>query len=100
MISSVALQTLTSGLAVQAKAAETAADNIVNVVTPGYQAERGQVVSTNPSGASYVPLPPEGEVDLGRELVNLTAAKQAYSLAAHSFSSIAKTEKDGLDTLA
>ncbi|MBI3445547.1 MAG: hypothetical protein HY055_09355 [Magnetospirillum sp.] len=100
MITSVALPTLSSGLAVQSRAAQTAADNIANVVTPGYEAQQGQVVSVNPSGASYVPLPPEGEVDLGRELVNLTAAKQAYSLAAHAFSSIAKTEKDGLDTLA
>ena len=100
MISTVSLSTLASGLSVQTRAAETAAANIANVSTQGYQSQRGQVVSTNPSGAAYVPLPPEGDVDLGQELVNLTIAKQAYSLAAHSFSSIAKTEKEGLDTLA
>lgn len=100
MISSISSTTLLSGLAAQSRVAETAAANIANVVTPDYQAQRGQVVSVSPAGASYVPLPPEGEVDLATEVVNLTQAKQAYVAAAHAFSSIARTEKDGLNVLA
>lgn len=100
MISSVTSTTLTSGLAAQSRVAETAAANIANVLTPDYQAQRGQLVSTSPSGASYVPLPPEGEVDLTREVVDLMAAKQAYVAAARTFSSVARTEKEALDTLA
>ncbi|KIL98499.1 hypothetical protein CCC_01949 [Paramagnetospirillum magnetotacticum MS-1] len=100
MISSIASTTLLSGLATQSRVAQTAADNIANVTTPGYQAERGQVVSVSPAGASYVPLPPEGEVDLARQVIDLDQAKQAYVLAARTFSSIAKTEKDALNVLA
>lgn len=100
MISSTSLTTLVSGLNVQTRVAQTAANNVVNANTQGYQAEQGQVVSRPLQGAAYVPLPPEGEVDLGREMVNLTLAKQTYAATAHAFSSIAKTEQQGLDTLA
>jgi flagellar basal body rod protein FlgC len=100
MISSIASTTLLSGLTAQSRAAGTAASNIANVTTPDYQAARGQVVSTRPTGAAYVPLPPEGEVDLVREVVDLTQAKQAYILAARTFSRIARTEKEALDVLA
>lgn len=101
MISSVASTTLVSGLATQSRVAETAAANIANVLTPDYQARRGQVVSASPAGASYVPLPPEGEAaDLAREVVDLMGAKQAYVAAARAFSAIARTEKEGLDILA
>ncbi len=100
MISSIASTTLLSGLATQSRVAQTAANNIANVTTPDYQAQRGQVVSTRPTGAAYVPLPPEGEVDLVREVVDLGQAKQAYILAARTFSSIARTEKDALNVLA
>ncbi|MDO8608068.1 MAG: hypothetical protein Q7R40_16150 [Phaeospirillum sp.] len=100
MISSVSLTTLASGLDVQARVAQTAANNVVNAVTEGYRSERGQVVSKPLQGAGYVPLPPEGEVDLGREMVNLTLAKQTYAATARALSSIAKTEKQGLDALA
>lgn len=100
MISSIASTTLLSGLTAQSRAAGTAASNIANVTTPDYQAARGQVVSTRPTGAAYVPLPPEGEVDLAREVVDLTQAKQAYILAARTFSRIARTEKEALDVLA
>ena len=100
MISSTSLTTLVSGLNVQSRVAQSAANNIVNANTPGYAAEQGQVVSKSLQGAAYVPLPPEGEVDLGRELVNLTLAKQTYAATAHAISSISKTEKKGLDALA
>ncbi|CAA7627929.1 conserved hypothetical protein [Candidatus Terasakiella magnetica] len=99
MISSISLNTLASGLGVQSRAVQTAADNIVNVTTEGYQAEQGQVVSKPLQGASYVPLPSEGPVDLGQEVVNLIRAKQTYAATAHAFSSIAKTEKRGLDVV-
>lgn len=100
MISSIASTTLLSGLATQSRVAQAAAGNIANLTTPDYQAQRGQVVSASPSGARYVPLPPEGGVDLLREVVDLGQAKQAYILAARTFSSIARTEKDALDVLA
>jgi flagellar basal body rod protein FlgG len=100
MISSLASTTLLSGLATQSRLVQKAADNIANATTPDYQAQRGQVVSTSPAGATYVPLPPEGEVDLTREIVDLSQAKQAYILAARTFSSIARTEKDALNVLA
>ncbi|TAN63294.1 MAG: hypothetical protein EPN20_09995, partial [Magnetospirillum sp.] len=76
------------------------ATNIVNATTEGYQSRQGQVVSKPLQGAAYVPLPPEGEVDLGRELVNLTLAKQSYAATARAISSVATTEKQGLDALA
>ncbi len=99
MISSISLTTLANGLSVQASVAQTAATNIVNATTPGYQSQQGQVVSKPLQGAAYVPLPSEGEVDLGRELVNLTIAKQTYAATAHAISSIAKTETQGIDAL-
>jgi len=100
MISAVSLATLGNGLATQTRVAETAAANIVNATTEGYQSAQGQVVSRPLQGASYVPLPPEGEVDLGRELTNLTQAKQSYAAIAHTLSSIDQTEKKALDALA
>lgn len=100
MISSVSLTTLVSGLGAQSRVVETAASNIVNATTEGYQAQRGQLVSKPLQGADFVPLPPEGEVDLGTELVTLTLASHSYSAAAKAFSSIAETEKRGLDALA
>jgi flagellar basal body rod protein FlgB len=100
MISSIASTTLLSGLATQSRVAQTAAGNIAHATTPDYQAQRGQVVSTSPAGAAYVPLPPEGEVDLTREVVDLGQAKQAYTLAARTFSRLARMEKEVLDVLA
>ncbi|EME68863.1 hypothetical protein H261_16136 [Paramagnetospirillum caucaseum] len=87
-------------MATQSRVAEKAAGNIANLTTPDYQAQRGQVVSTSPAGAAYVPLPPEGGVDLAREVIDLGQAKQAYILAARTFSRIARTEKEALDVLA
>ncbi|TPW02944.1 MAG: hypothetical protein FD129_3122 [bacterium] len=58
------------------------------------------VVSKPLQGAAYVPLPPEGEVDLGREVINLTQAKHVYAATARVYSSIVETEKKGLDALA
>lgn len=100
MISSIASTTLLGGLAAQSRVAQKAADNIANATTPDYRAQQGQVVSVSPAGARYVPLPPEGEVDLLREVVDLGQAKQAYILAARTFSRVARTEKDALDVLA
>ncbi|ARJ67776.1 hypothetical protein WV31_20005 [Magnetospirillum sp. ME-1] len=100
MISSIASTTLLSGLAAQSRVAVKAADNIANVTTADYRAQQGQLVSTSPAGARYVPLPPEGGVDLLREVVDLGQAKQAYTLAARTFSRLARTEKDALDVLA
>ncbi|OAN43016.1 hypothetical protein A6A04_09985 [Paramagnetospirillum marisnigri] len=100
MISSVSLATLATGLEAQSRVANTAATNIVNATTPGYQAEQGQLVSRPLNGAGYVPLPPEGEVDLGTEMVNLVLAKTSYGAAAKAFARIAETESKALDTLA
>lgn len=100
MISSIASTSLVSGLAAQARAAETAASNIANVNSTDYKAARGQVVSTSPAGASYVPLPPEGEVNLASEVIGLQTAAQSYALTAKTFASMAQTEKDVLNVLA
>ncbi|RAU20650.1 hypothetical protein CU669_17050 [Paramagnetospirillum kuznetsovii] len=100
MISSVSLNTLVGGLGAQTRVAETAATNIVNATTEGYQAQQGQLVSKPLNGADYIPLPPEGDVDLGRELVNLSQASHSYAAAAKAFSSISETEKRALDSLA
>ncbi|CAA7617974.1 hypothetical protein [Magnetospirillum sp. SS-4] len=100
MISSVSLSSLVSGLGVQSRVVETAAANIANATTGDYESARGQVVSRPLQGAAYVPLPPEGEVDLGREVVNLALAKHSYTAMARAYSSIAETEKRGLDALA
>ena len=100
MIGSVGLGTLASSLATQSRVAETAAANIANAVTPDYQSQRGQPVSLTPSGVGYVALPPQGEVDLGREAVNLTIASQAYAASAKAYSSVDTTERKGLAILA
>lgn len=100
MISSLSLSTLVGGLGVQSRVVETAAANIANATTENYESARGQVVSKPLQGAAYVPLPPEGEVDLGREVVNLTMAKHVYAATARVYSSIVETEKKGLDALA
>lgn len=102
MISSVSSSatTLLSGLAAQSRAAVTAAGNIANVTTEGYRAARGQVVSVSPAGASYVPLPPEGGVDLLSEVVNLQNAAQSYALAAKTYAGVTRMERDALNILA
>ncbi len=100
MIGSISLGTLASSLATQSRAAATAAANIANVDTPGYQSQRGQPVALTPSGVGYVALPPQGEVDLGHELVNLTVASQAYAASAKAFSAIDSTERKALSFLA
>ncbi len=100
MIGAVGLDALASSLATQARVAATAAANIANVDTPGYQSQRGQPVALTPSGVGYVALPPQGEVDLGQQLVNLTVASQAYAASAKAFAAIASTETKGLAILA
>jgi len=100
MISPVAANSLVSGLNAQTRIVETVADNIANVTTGGYQAERGSLVSRPLQGAAYVPLPAEGEVDLGQEMVSLTVAKTSFEAMARAYSSIAETEKTALDSLA
>lgn len=89
---------LGSALQVQGAAVQTAAVNIANVDTPGYQAQRGRIVS-RPPGAAYVPLAASGPVDLGGQAVDLTIAKTGYEAAAHAYSAIDRTEKKVLDTL-
>ncbi len=79
---------------------QAVANNVANVSTPDYQAERGAFVSQETGGGvSYVALEAEGGVDLGSELVDLLAANTAYAAAAESFASITRTEQRVLDTL-
>ncbi|CCG41851.1 flagellar basal body protein [Magnetospirillum molischianum] len=100
MIAPVASASLISGLNAQTRVAETAAANIANVSTDGYQAERGELVSRPLQGAAYVPLPAEGGVDLAREVVALTVAKTSFEAMARAYSTITETEKTGLNSLA
>lgn len=100
MISPVASSSLVSGLDAQTWIVETAAANIANMATPDYQAERGALVSRPLQGAAYVPLPAEGEVDPAQEMVTMMVAKTSFEAMARAYSSIAETEKTGLDSLA
>lgn len=100
MISPVATTSLVSGLNAQTRVVETAAANIANQSTPDYQAARGSLVSRPLQGAAYVPLPAEGEVDPAQEIVSMMVAKTSFEAMAKAYSTIAETEKNGLDSLA
>ncbi len=100
MIGSVGLGTLASSLATQSRVAATAAANIANVDTPGYQAQRGQPVSLTPSGVGYAALPAQGQVDLGQQMVDLSVASHAYAASAKAYAAISSTEDKALAILA
>lgn len=96
-----AISPLTSALQAIGSRTQAIANNVANVSTSDYQAERGAFVSQDPGGGvSYVALEAEGGVDLESEFVDLLAARTAYAAAAESFATITRTEQSVLDTLA
>jgi flagellar basal body rod protein FlgB len=78
------------------------ANNVANVNTPDYQAERGAFVSQQSvgRGVSYVALQAQGGVDLTSQFVDLIAANLSYKAAAESFGSITRTEQKAYDLMA
>jgi flagellar basal-body rod protein FlgC len=76
------LATAISGLTANARRAQVAADNIVNVNTPGFAAARVLTTSivAGGEGGGVLARVVEGTggVDLGREFVDLIGAQVAY----------------------
>lgn len=92
------IPTLSSALQGFGTQAATAANNIANVDSTGYKASRANTISMNP-GMRAVVEPTEQGVDLGSQLVNLTAASESYQAAAQALGSNARTEKRVLDVI-
>lgn len=99
MIGSITSAALVSSLNAQSRAVETAAANVSNANTGGYQAAQGQLVSTVPAGVGYVQLPPQGEVDLAAEAVSMLTASNAYAMSIKALGVEAKAEKQVLNIL-
>ncbi|MGE5503152.1 MAG: hypothetical protein ACM31L_01900 [Actinomycetota bacterium] len=95
-----ALGGLASALTAQASVANRAAVNIVNVNTPDFAAQQGQLVAQQPAGVADVATPPAGEVDLAREVTTLMMSKSAYGAAAKTFATVARMDQAVLDILA
>jgi flagellar hook protein FlgE len=83
------LNTAISGLKTASKRAEVAANNIVNVSTDGFNADRVQqssiVTDSNPAGGSGVQaqiIASNQQTDLASEIVNLIEAEVAYKASA------------------
>lgn len=96
-----------SGLRASALRASSAADNIVNVNTPGYKAttvaQRTVYNGTNPGGANAVDaqlvgsdLPP----DLGQEIIRLIEADKTYRANAEVLNTASELSRQTLDALA
>lgn len=93
-----AIPTLTSALQGYGTQVATTANNIANVDSTGYKAERADAVSTAP-GMRVVVQPTSQEVDLSQQMVDLTTAAESYRVAASAMGSIARTEKHALDVI-
>lgn len=83
------LNTAISGLKTASKRAEVAANNIVNVSTDGFDADRVQqssiVTDSTPAGGSGVQaqiIAGSQPTDLASEIVNLIEAEVAYKASA------------------
>lgn len=102
MVSSVSSASpLVSALRAIGSQTRAISNNVANVTTPDYQAERGAFTSQGTGqGVSYVALQAQGGVELGSEFVDLLAANTSYKAAAEAFASITRTEQRVLDTLA
>ena len=101
MISSVSssLSILQSGMAAIGAAVTDTADNIANASSIDYRAQRGRMIS-QPLGVDYIRLPAQGEVDLGRQMVDLMQARTSYKALANAFRSTDEMEKQAVDLLA
>ena len=96
------LNTAISGLKTASKRAEVAANNIVNVSTDGFNADRVQqssiVTDSSPGGGSGVQaqiIAGNQPTDLASEIVNLIEAEVAYKASAATL----RTAEDLADEL-
>lgn len=96
------LNTAISGLKTASKRAEVAANNIVNVSTDGFNADRVQqssiVTNSTPAGGSGVQaqiIAGSQPTDLASEIVNLIEAEVAYKASAATL----RTAEDLADEL-
>lgn len=96
------LNTAISGLKTASKRAEIAANNIVNVSTDGFNADRVQqssiVTDSTPAGGSGVQaqiIAGNQPTDLASEIVNLIEAEVAYKASAATL----RTAEDLADEL-
>ncbi len=101
------LSTASSGLRASALRATSAANNIANINTPGYQATRvaqNTVRSdTNLAGNTAIDaqlFASERGPDLGEEIIHLIEAEQTYRANAEVFRTASDLSRDLLDTLA
>jgi flagellar basal-body rod protein FlgC len=69
-----------SGLSAAQSLLNTAANNIANANTPGYQAQRTDLVDVSTGGVAVAGIQSTGQsVDLPTEFENLTRAKLLYT---------------------
>lgn len=101
------LKTASSGLKAASLRTESAASNIVNINTVGYEASTVQQQTvqsgTNPGGSTSVSAQLIGSglaPDLGQELVRLVEAEATYKANAKLFRTASDLSRETLDTLA
>lgn len=101
------LNSATSGLRTASTRAASAAENIVNINTPGYEAstvsQRSLTSGTNPGGANAVDAQVIGSglaPDLGQEIARLIEAENVYRANAEVLSTASELSRETLNTLA
>ncbi|MBO6520838.1 MAG: hypothetical protein JJ900_07135 [Rhodospirillales bacterium] len=101
------LSSATSGLRASSLRVATAADNIVNINTPGYEANRVSQKTvysgTNPGGGTAVDAQVIGSglaPDLGQEITNLIQAESVYRANAAVLSTASELSRETLNALA
>ncbi len=107
MALSPALNSATSGLRAASLRVTSAADNIVNINTPGYEAstvsQKTVYSGTNPGGGNAVDAQLIGSglsPDLGEELSSLIEAEAVYRSNAAVLSTASELSRETLDALA
>jgi hypothetical protein len=93
-----AIPTLTSALQGYDRQVEAAATNIASVDSTGSKTLRAEAISLAP-GMRVAVQPVAQDVDLTRQLVDLTTASADYRAAATALGSISRTEKRALDVI-
>jgi flagellar hook protein FlgE len=102
-----ALNTATSGLRATSLRASSAAGNIANLLTPGYEAttvsQKTVYSGTNPGGGTAVDAQLIGSglaPDLGQELTRLIEAETVYRANAEVLNTASQISRQTLDALA
>ncbi len=101
------LNTAASGLRAASLRANSAANNIVNINTPGYEAtavsQKTVYSGTSPGGGSAVNAQLIGSglaPDLGQEIANLIEAEQVYKANARVLNTASELSRETLNALA